>query len=76
MKFDWLEYYDLAKELADINSNNSGDSAKNPKSQISEAKLRSSIGRAYYAAFCIARNYLRDFFIRPKTFKSQKWRYK
>lgn len=25
-----------------------------------ETKLRSSVSRAYYAAFCIARNYLRD----------------
>jgi uncharacterized protein (UPF0332 family) len=25
-----------------------------------EAKLRSSISRAYYAAFCIARNHLKD----------------
>jgi len=25
-----------------------------------EARLRSSISRAYYAAFCIARNHLRD----------------
>ncbi|MBW4668791.1 MAG: HEPN domain-containing protein [Cyanomargarita calcarea GSE-NOS-MK-12-04C] len=65
MKFDWLEYYDLAKELADVNSTNSGDSSdnpksNNPKSKISEAKLRSSISRAYYGAFCTARNYLRD----------------
>ncbi len=60
MKFEWSEYYNLAKELADTNSVSSGDLANNPKLQTSEAKLRSSISRAYYGAFCIARNYLRD----------------
>jgi len=30
-----------------------------------EAKLRSSISRAYYAAFCIARNHLREEEHRP-----------
>lgn len=52
MTFDWSGYFDLARELAVINTN---DSAKTV-----EAKLRSSISRAYYAAFCLARNYLRD----------------
>jgi uncharacterized protein (UPF0332 family) len=49
MSFDWLEYLDLARELA--------GQATNPSSQ--EAKLRSSISRSYYAAFCKARNHLR-----------------
>lgn len=52
MKFDRSGYLDLAKELAVTNTS---DSAK-----IVEAKLRSSISRAYYAGFCLARNYLRD----------------
>lgn len=52
MKFDWSGYFDLAEKLATVNTN---DSAKTV-----EAKLRSSISRAYYAAFCLARNYLRD----------------
>jgi uncharacterized protein (UPF0332 family) len=47
--FNWNKYLDLAKELATSNSNESN-----------EAKLRSSISRAYYAAFCKARIYLRD----------------
>lgn len=50
MNFDWSEYLKLAQELA-------GQVIK-PASK--EAKLRSSISRAYYAAFCKARNYLRD----------------
>ena len=50
INFDWSEYLDLAQELA-------GQTAT-PASK--EAKLRSSISRAYYAAFCKARNHLRD----------------
>lgn len=50
MNFDWSEYLNLAKELAKQSSS----------SATEEAKLRSAISRAYYAAFCKARNYLRD----------------
>jgi len=50
MSFDWSEYLGLAKELA--------GQAVSPASQ--EAKLRAAISRAYYAAFCKARNHLRD----------------
>jgi uncharacterized protein (UPF0332 family) len=49
MSFDWSEYLNLAQELA--------GQVKSPSSQ--EAKLRSSISRSYYAAFCKARNNLR-----------------
>lgn len=49
MSFDWSHYLDLAKEL------HTGSSG----SPIEEAKLRSTISRAYYAVFCVARNYLR-----------------
>ncbi len=45
--FDWCQYLVLAREL------NGED-----KIADKEAKLRSSISRAYYAAFCKARNYL------------------
>ncbi|MEG4171823.1 MULTISPECIES: hypothetical protein [unclassified Microcoleus] len=45
MKFDWEEYFNLAKELAETTE---------------EAKLRSAVSRAYYSVFCLARNYLRD----------------
>jgi uncharacterized protein (UPF0332 family) len=46
MKFDWTEYLTLAQDLIETETN--------------EAKQRASISRAYYAAFCVARNYLRD----------------
>jgi uncharacterized protein (UPF0332 family) len=50
MSFDWSEYLHLAQELT--------GQAVTPPSQ--EAKLRSAISRAYYAAFCLARNHLLD----------------
>lgn len=50
MSFDWAEYLDVAKSL-------SGQSATPPGR---EAALRAAISRAYYAAFCSARNHLRD----------------
>ena len=48
MTFNWGDYLALAEELA---------GKKATASQ--EAKLRCSISRAYYAAFCSARNHLR-----------------
>ncbi|HEX9987716.1 MAG TPA: hypothetical protein VGE45_04460 [Chloroflexia bacterium] len=53
MSFDWSEYFRLAFEL-DIQAR----SETNPQTQ--EAKWRSAISRAYYAAWCSARNKLRD----------------
>ncbi len=50
MSFDWSQNLRLAEELAGQRST--------PAS--SEAKLRSSVSRSYYAAFCTARNHLRD----------------
>lgn len=50
MSFDWSQYLNVAKELA--------DQATIPANQ--EAKLRAAISRAYYAAFIQARNHLRD----------------
>ena len=50
MKFDWSEYLNLATELAALSSD----------SDDAEAKLRSAVSRAYYAVFCLSRNYLRD----------------
>ncbi|HXF05948.1 MAG TPA: HEPN domain-containing protein [Blastocatellia bacterium] len=50
MSFDWLEYLDLARELA----------GQTTAASTQEAKWRSAISRAYYAAFCKARNCLRD----------------
>ncbi len=50
MSFDWSQYLNLAKELV--------GQATTPANQ--EAKLRDAISRAYYAAFILARNHLRD----------------
>ena len=50
MSFDWAEYLALAQELAGRETT--------PPTQ--EARLRSAVSRAYYAAFCKARNHLRD----------------
>ena len=50
MSFDWSEYLTLAHELA--------GEVSVPSSR--ESKLRSAISRAYYAAFCRARNHLRE----------------
>ena len=49
MSFDWTEYLHLAKELAN---------QKTDKPSSPEAKYRSSISRAYYAAHGKAKNYL------------------
>ena len=47
--FDWKEYLSLAREL-----NTPGIS------KYSEAAQRSAVSRAYYSAYCWARNYARD----------------
>ena len=44
MAFDWSQYLVLAEELAEQPGN--------------EAALRSAVSRAYYAAFCLAREHL------------------
>jgi uncharacterized protein (UPF0332 family) len=49
MSFDWSEYLTLAQELA-------GELVLSNE----EAKSRSAISRAYFSAYCIARNFLRD----------------
>lgn len=56
MKFDWSEYFYLAKELAETSE---------------EAELRSAVSRAYYSAFCLARNYLRDIQQYPKLWRKK-----
>jgi uncharacterized protein (UPF0332 family) len=50
MSFDWSEYYQLSRELAGLATD-----VATP-----EAKMRSAISRAYYAAFCKARDYLQQ----------------
>lgn len=50
MSFDWMKYLTLAQEWAELS-----------KGHVNrEALLRCVISRAYYAAFCKARNHLRD----------------
>jgi uncharacterized protein (UPF0332 family) len=51
MTFDWYQYLVLAEYLYD-NRDTFPDR---------EACLRAAISKAYYAAFCSARNYARDF---------------
>jgi len=50
MSFNWSEYLNIARELA----------GQATVLSSTEAKKRCAISRAYYAAFCSARNYLRD----------------
>jgi len=50
MSFDWTQYLFLAQKLTKGSASSSNQ----------EAMLRSAISRAYYAAFCSARNFLRD----------------
>jgi hypothetical protein len=52
MSFDWAEYLSLAEELQ-------GMAVSGPPVGI-EAEQRASVSRAYYAAFILARNRLRD----------------
>lgn len=47
MSFDWKEYLELAKSLL----------GQANTSYSSEAAERSAVSRAYYAAFCLVRNY-------------------
>ena len=56
MKFEWSEYFNLAKELAETSK---------------EAELRSAVSRAYYSAFCLARNYLRDIQQYPRLWRNK-----
>jgi uncharacterized protein (UPF0332 family) len=59
-KFSWISYFKLSLELAGIKDVSELLNISKINNQQSEAHLRASISRAYYAAFCIARNYLRD----------------
>src|ERR1039457_6864981 len=58
MSFDWSDYLTLAQELTSAAIN----------STIQEAHMRAAISRAYYAAFCKARNYLfnKDGYLTPR----------
>lgn len=51
MSFNWSEYLNVATELANSQVKMNG---------TNEARLRASISRAYYAAFCTSRNYIEN----------------
>ncbi|HVB24040.1 MAG TPA: hypothetical protein VNG51_19035 [Ktedonobacteraceae bacterium] len=51
MSFDWSQYLDVSRELA--------EQAKNAPNPLQEARYRASISRAYYAVFGRARTYLK-----------------
>jgi hypothetical protein len=51
MAFDWREYLVLARWLQ----------TNTPPGMTEEGARRCAVSRAYYAAFCYARNYARDF---------------
>ncbi len=51
MSFDWANYLDVAKDLC---------GKSNGTQLVPEAKFRCAISRAYYGAYCSARNYLRS----------------
>jgi uncharacterized protein (UPF0332 family) len=55
MSFDWRKYLTFAELMYE--KANSEDSDCHDK----ETFYRCSISRAYYAVFCLARNYLKDF---------------
>ncbi|WP_449416562.1 HEPN domain-containing protein [Phormidium nigroviride] len=65
MTFNWSQYLTLAKELI----------GQSPSPASEEAKRRSAISRAYYAAFISARNYLqeREGYSIPKTVDAHKY---
>jgi hypothetical protein len=50
MGFDWREFLSLAQRLKD----------DTPPGMTREGACRCAMSRAYYAAFCYARNYARD----------------
>ncbi len=59
-KFEWSHYLQLACELG-------GAEYQNAENRLREARLRSSISRAYYSIFCRAHTYLRCFLGYRKT---------
>jgi len=65
MSFDWTEFLHLAKELA----------GRGKTAPAQEAKLRSAISRAYYAAYCKARNQLGPIPIHVQNKHTYVWNY-
>ena len=61
MPFDWREYLALARDLGRCSGS----------SYSTEAASRTSVSRAYYAAFCYARNYAENKLGFQRTRKAQ-----
>lgn len=66
MSFDWKQYLSLAETLAPIETLKLTNRTSLPTLN-EEAKLRASISRAYYSAFCCARSYLES--ATPETYR-------
>jgi hypothetical protein len=49
MAFNWIEYLEISRSLLGLEAHHS-----------EEAAHRSAVSRAYYAAYCYARNHARD----------------
>ena len=64
--FDWNDYFKLSLDLAGISDTSECSKISEGDCNKPEAYLRASISRAYYAAFCIARNYMRDELCDPR----------
>jgi hypothetical protein len=63
-KFSWIDYFELSLNVAGIK--NLSELQNITKTNQPDANLRSAVSRAYYAAFCISRNYLRDELYDPR----------
>jgi len=63
MTFKWSDYLLLAKSLVNTQLT---------LSISNEARQRAAISRAYYAAFCTTRNYLRQQLNKPRLFSDAK----
>jgi uncharacterized protein (UPF0332 family) len=66
-RFSWINYFELSLDLAGIK--NLSELSNITKINQPEASLRSSVSHAYYAAFCLSRNYLRDELYDPRLQK-------
>jgi len=83
MSFDWSKYLDLAQELTVQASSSSSQAAQDAQpmqivqaaQDAQDAKLRCAVSRAYYAAFCKARNHLRDIYSLPVPHDGSDHRY-
>ena len=63
MRFDWNDYLDLAQRLEELIDGCGEDACR-----------RSAVSRAYYAAYCLARNYAIEMFNFPPSPKSDRYK--